>query len=106
MLDQLHGQSLPQPLYHASIFRNQPYVATVDLDGGNLQQIGPGMMPSWSPDGKTIVFTSVTVDHSFADPGKPRLCVMVSQGLRIDRETASGRRTAASHQIHLRETSF
>jgi hypothetical protein len=82
-------QSIPGPTGQRTIgmgggiFPNQPYVATIDLAGRDLKQIVPGAMPCWSPDGKTILFTSVTVAQPFADPGRPRVCLMNADGTAV-----------------------
>jgi TolB protein len=36
----------------------QAHIFTVNADGSELKDLGPGVMPSWSPDGKRLVFTS------------------------------------------------
>jgi len=82
MLEQLAPPPTGQRTIGAGggVFPNQPYIATIDLSGHGLKQIGPGAMPCWSADGKTILFTSVTVARPFADPGRPRLSVMSADG--------------------------
>jgi hypothetical protein len=60
----------------------QPFVASIDLDGQNLKRLGPGLAPSWSPDGQTIVYT----DFTFSDearqtvPPRARLFAMTADG--------------------------
>jgi hypothetical protein len=47
-------------------FPSQPFIATIDLEGHNLKRLGPGAMPCWSPDGKTILYTEVHLDEQAA----------------------------------------
>jgi hypothetical protein len=42
---------------------SQPFIATMDLEGHDLKRIGPGAMPAWSPDGKTIVYTAMKYEE-------------------------------------------
>jgi hypothetical protein len=80
-LSQLHGPTGPRTIGGGGgLFTDQPYVATIDLTGKNLKRIGPGAMPCWSPDGKTILFTAVTVSGMYATPTGVRLSTMNSDG--------------------------
>jgi Tol biopolymer transport system component len=40
-----------------------PFIWMVDIDGRNLTQFGEGIKPSWSPDGKQIVFYKKTGEY-------------------------------------------
>ena len=50
----------------------------VDADGKNLAKLGPGIDPSWSPDGKTILFTAQN-----AGSKGPRLQLMDADGKNV-----------------------
>lgn len=88
--EQIENTSEGARAFGGATYIDQPYVATIDLDGRNLKQISPGAMPCWSPDGKTILFTAVTVAKPGAIPGPSRLSVMKSDGTEARPVAAAG----------------
>lgn len=89
-LQQLDNTSDVARAFGGATYDDQPYVATVDLDGHNLKRIAPGAMPCWSPDGKTILFTAVTVAKPRAIPGSPRVSLMNADGTQPHPVAADG----------------
>jgi Tol biopolymer transport system component len=71
----------------ASGISSPPIVAVVDLDGRNLTKIGPGALPRWSPDGKTIIFSAITME----DAGTGSEIIMRWTRSRLSRMDADGR---------------
>jgi len=53
-----------------------PTLAVMDSDGKNRRTLVPGMLPSWSADGRTILYTLYPKDG----PGPPALFVVAADG--------------------------
>jgi Tol biopolymer transport system component len=51
-------------------------IMVVDAAGGQLKEVGHGVLPNWSPDGKKIAFCSYEAPHSGA-------CTMNADGLDV-----------------------
>jgi len=74
------------PSIASNVLSSKPMVATVDLEGRNLKRIGPGAMPRWSADGKTILFSAITFEDEGTGPeiemrwARSRLSVMDADG--------------------------
>ena len=64
----------------AGAFPSPPWIATIDLEGNKLEKIGPGAMATWSPDGKTILYTDLEMPNPVAGPVGGRLSVMDADG--------------------------
>jgi WD40-like Beta Propeller Repeat len=79
------GQTSPS--IASNVLSCKPMVATVDLEGSNLKIIGPGAMPRWSADGKTILFSAITL----ADEGTGSEIEMRWAGSRLSVMDADGK---------------
>jgi hypothetical protein len=66
--------------WEAGAFPSPPFIATIDLEGKNLEKIGPGAMATWSPDGKTILYTELDMPNPVAGPMGCRLSMMDADG--------------------------
>ena len=55
----------------------QNHILVVDVASGAYKDLGPGVMPSWSPDGKRMAFTSPN------DPSHRGACIMNADGSEI-----------------------
>ena len=66
--------------WEAGAFPSPPFIATIDLEGKNLEKIGPGAMASWSPDGQTVLYTELTMPNPVGGPKGCRLSIMDADG--------------------------
>ena len=66
--------------WEAGAFPSPPFIATIDLEGKNLEKIGPGAMASWSPDGQSILYTELTMPNPVEGPNSCRLSIMDADG--------------------------
>ena len=62
-------------------------INVVDVDGANLKRIGEGLMPAWSPQGQTILYTA----FDQAEQMEPTLYIMNADG--TNAKPVAGRRT-------------
>ncbi len=60
----------------AGVFPSPPFIATIDLEDNKLERIGPGAMATWSPDGKTILYTDLEMPNPVSGPLACRLSMM------------------------------
>ncbi len=56
-----------------SVYGMTQTIAVVNEDGSGLQELEPGHSPSWSPDGKRIVYTTAFCDYYYTCAGTLRI---------------------------------
>ena len=75
------GKQIAADCAPAHLSVQETSVVIMDADGGNIRDLGPGSMPSWSPDGKLLTF------HAYDGPG----AIIVAQA------DGEGREEVAAH---------
>jgi WD40-like Beta Propeller Repeat len=78
--EQLSDRLAAREQWAAGTFPSPPFIAAIDLEGKNLEEIGPGAMATWSPDGKTILYTDLEMPNPVAGPVGCRLSMMDADG--------------------------
>lgn len=70
------------PVYGTRAYTHE--IVTTDLEGHDLKTIGKGTLPAWSPDGRTIAFTTWPVRNTKGEATTPcRLMLMNADGSNV-----------------------